>query len=139
MRKNDPIRNIMTTEVKSVQIGQNISDARKIMSELGVHHVPVLDTKKLVGVISTTDIMRLSFGLGSADPRQLDAVLDHTHKLKDAMHGTPVSIPEAGSVRDAAVALKDGDFHSLPVVDDNGDLAGIVTTTDLIGYLLDQY
>ena len=139
MRKNEPVKHIMTTDVKAVQVGQKLSDARHIMAELGVHHVPVVDGEKLVGVVSTTDIMRLSFGLGSADPRQLDAVLDHTYALKDAMHGEPVTISDGGTVRDAAEALKGGKFHSLPVVDGSGNLAGIVTSTDLISYLLEQY
>ena len=40
---------------------------------------------------------------------------------------------------EAAKALADGSFHSLPVVEANGDLVGLVTTTDLIRYLLEQY
>jgi CBS domain-containing protein len=43
------------------------------------------------------------------------------------------------SVKDAAMILQDSSLHSVLVVDDHGDLAGIVTTTDLIRYLLDQF
>ncbi|MCA9647487.1 MAG: CBS domain-containing protein, partial [Myxococcales bacterium] len=43
------------------------------------------------------------------------------------------------SVRDAAGELAGGSFHALPVVDGENRLQGIVTSTDLVRYLLDQY
>jgi CBS domain-containing protein len=42
------------------------------------------------------------------------------------------------SIKEVAEILATEDFHSLPVVD-NGSVAGIVTSTDVIKYLLDQY
>ncbi|MFM7834732.1 MAG: CBS domain-containing protein [Planctomycetaceae bacterium] len=49
-----------------------------------------------------------------------------------------VTMPATGTVRDAAVILSRGGFHSVPVVDGTR-LAGIVTSTDLIHYLVEQY
>jgi CBS domain-containing protein len=54
------------------------------------------------------------------------------------MKAEPVTIPVSGTVRDAANVLSRGEFHSLPVVDGR-KLAGMVTSTDLIRYLVDQY
>lgn len=139
MRKNEPVKAIMTTDVKTVQLGQPLSEARRLLSELDVHQVPVVDGGRLVGMVTTTDIMRLSFGLGSSDPKQLDAILDHTYALEDAMTAELVRITPGTTVRDAALVFQRGRMHSLPVVDDAGHLQGIVTTTDMIGYLLEQY
>jgi CBS domain-containing protein len=50
----------------------------------------------------------------------------------------PVSCCVSGAVRDAAVILSQGGFHSVPVVDGTR-LAGIVTSSDLIHYLVEQY
>jgi CBS domain-containing protein len=81
----------------------------------------------------------VSFGeFGNQDSRSLDAVLDHTYRLTDVMKAEPVTIPVSGTVRDAANVLSRGEFHSLPVVDGR-KLAGMVTSTDLIRYLVDQY
>jgi len=54
------------------------------------------------------------------------------------MKADPVTMPVTGTVRDAAQLLSSNGFHSVPVVDGK-NLAGIVTSTDLIRYLLDQY
>jgi CBS domain-containing membrane protein len=42
------------------------------------------------------------------------------------------------SIKEVAEILASKEFHALPVVDD-GSLVGMVTTTDLINYLIDQY
>lgn len=73
------------------------------------------------------------------DERTIDAVLDSQLRLADLMKPAPQTIRETATVRDAAQALAHGEYHSLPVVDGDGRLVGIVTSTDLIRYLLEQY
>jgi CBS domain-containing protein len=54
------------------------------------------------------------------------------------MISNPVTMPTTGTVRDAAQTLSTQGFHSVPVVDGK-KLAGLVTSTDLIRYLVEQY
>jgi len=49
-----------------------------------------------------------------------------------------VSVTSKNTIQEVAEFLAKKEFHALPVVDD-GKLKGIVTTTDLINYLLEQY
>jgi predicted transcriptional regulator len=76
MRKNDPITKIMAVEVITVQQGQKLSDVRHIICESGIHHVPIVDGKKLVGMISFTDLMKLNIVISGADDRTVDAIID---------------------------------------------------------------
>ncbi len=48
------------------------------------------------------------------------------------------SLPQTATVHDAAALLSDGEAHSVIVVDDRGELVGIVTTTDLVRHLRDE-
>lgn len=50
----------------------------------------------------------------------------------------PKSISPTTSIRDAAEILSKEEFHALPITQD-GELLGIITTTDVIKYLLEQY
>ncbi|MCA9085316.1 MAG: CBS domain-containing protein [Planctomycetaceae bacterium] len=139
MRKNDPVTHLMTKDVITLQLNEPLSKARRLFEESKIHHLPVVDGAKLVGILTWSDFLRVSFGeFGNQDARNLDAVLDHTYKLADVMHAEPVTIPVNGTVRDAAQTLSTHGFHSLPVVE-NGELRGLVTSTDLIRYLLEQY
>lgn len=139
MRKNDPVSNIMAVDIVSVQDGQPLSEVRRFMADLGVHHVPVLTGKKLVGLVSFTDMMKLSLVINGATEHTIDTIIDQQFTIKDVMSDNLVTLNVKDSVRQAADKLSEGSFHSLPVVDENDNLVGIVTSTDLIRYLSDQY
>jgi CBS domain-containing protein len=139
MKKNEPVSKIMSADPVSVTTNESVSGARKLMEQKGIHHLPVTEADRVVGIISSSDFLRVSFGeFGNQDERGLDAMLDHTYKLADLMNPNPVTVSNGDSIRDAARILATSDFHSLPVVDGT-KLVGIITSSDLIQYLLDQY
>ena len=139
MKKNEPIETIMSRDLITVRHGDPVSKARQLLETHGMHHQPVVNGSELAGIISWTDILRITFGdLTSQDSRSLDATLDHTYTLEDVMNKEPRTIGSSATVREAAQALGDGSYHSLPVVE-GGTLVGLVTSTDLIRYLADQY
>ena len=138
MKKHEPISKIMSTDLITVHHGDPISKVRQLASTHGVHHIPVVSGDQLVGIISWSDILRVSFGdTFETDQRTVDATLDHTFSIEQVMKKNPVSLQETATVRDAAEILSRGEFHAVPVVN-GGKLVGIVSTTDLIKYLLDQ-
>ncbi|HQX49204.1 MAG TPA: CBS domain-containing protein [Planctomycetaceae bacterium] len=139
MRKNDPVTHVMTKDVVHLDLNDPVSKARKLFELSGIHHLPVLSGTELVGLLTWSDFLRISFGeFGNQDVRSLDAMLDHTYQLKDVMKPDPITMPVSGTVRDAAQILSTSSFHSVPIVDGK-NLAGIVTSTDLIRYLIEQY
>lgn len=138
MKRNEPVSRIMTTQIVTVHTGQRLSEVRTAMTDGTFHHVPVVSGKKLIGMLSATDLLRVTYEYG-VDDRQNDTVLDHTVAIRELMTTTPVTLRDSGTIRDAVGILAEGRFHSLPVVDDAGDLVGLVTTTDLLRYLLEQY
>ena len=139
MKKNDPVTHIMSKKPVTLDSSDPVSKARQLFETTGVHHLPVVKGEALEGILSWTDFLRISFGeFGNQDSRGLDAVLDHTYTLRDVMKADPVTMPSTGTVRDAAHILSNNTFHSVPVVD-GGKLVGIVTSTDLIRYLVEQY
>ena len=139
MKKNESIAKIMSSDLVTIDHTQPVSKARQLLESGDHHHLPVIHGEDLVGIVSWNDILRVTFGeYGNQDGRSLDGILDHTYKLSDLMISEPAVIPVSGTVRDAANVLAHSNFHSLPVVDGK-KLVGLVTSTDLIRYLVDQY
>ena len=139
MKRHDSISHLMTRDVITVHHGDPISKVRALVREHDIHHIPVVKGDQLVGIITWSDILRVSFGDAfGTDERAVDATLDHTLTLEQVMKKDPVTLPETATVREAAEILATADFHSLPVVN-GGKLVGIVTTTDLIRYLLELF
>lgn len=126
MKHLDPVSHVMTTNVKTVQISQKMSEVLRILAENQIHHVPVVDGRRLSGMISTTDIIRLNITVSTADEWSIEEV----------MKRNLVTIDINDSVRKAAQLLSDGIFHSLPVINNERHLIGIITSTDLIRYLV---
>lgn len=135
MNSNAPLAEVMTPHPRSVQIGQKLSDVRAALADYRVHHLPVVDGKCLVGIISMTDL--LEFGFRPRDSHEdLDTYLDEQFSIPQIMQADVMTIPSNSTVVDAARALRTGSLHALPVVDEGGNLVGIVTSTDLVSYLL---
>jgi CBS domain-containing protein len=131
----------MTANPKTIHLKTPISEVGKIFSEGKFHHLPVLDGKELVGIVSYFDLIRVSFeqSFGVTDKKAVYAVLDHTLDIASIMTKDPLCIQAKSTIREAAEKLATGKFHSLPVVNEDHELIGIVTSKDLIDYLIKLY
>lgn len=139
MKRNEPVSSIMSTVLVTVHLGNKLSEVHALFRKHKIHHVPVVSGSKFIGLLTASDLLRVSWGDPySHDPREIDTLLD-TQEIRAVMQEDVKTILPTATIRDAAQALADGSFHCLPVVDAGGGLVGLVTTTDLIRYLLEQY
>lgn len=139
MKHHEPVSKIMSTELVTARHGDPISKVRRLLAEHGVHHIPVVSGETLQGLISSSDLHRLNFGDAfHVDQRSVDATIDHTFTLEQVMLKDPVTIGPDTSIREAAGILAKGKFHALPVVRGT-TLVGMLTSTDLIRYLHEQF
>ena len=137
MKHREAVSHIMSKDVKTVHRKQNLAEVQALMEEFKIRHIPVVDGEKVVGMLSRSDIMHARYGAIQGG-EELQTTLLEQMPVEKAMTADPKTISAGQSVRDAGVMLHEGHFSALPVIED-GKLAGIVTTKDLIGYLLDQY
>lgn len=139
MKKREPVTHIMTKDVLTADLStDDLHSVKDLIDNNKLRHVPITHNSKLVGIVSKTDINRLTFsslfeGQETAD----EAVLDML-KIEHVMSDKPKAIRPDTTIRDAAEIFANQEFHSLPVVEDD-NVVGIVTTTDVIKYMLEQY
>jgi CBS domain-containing protein len=133
--QSKPITDIMTRDVQTVHTGQRLSDVRRLIVDLPIHQVPVVDDGRLVGMISTNDMVRVTFEAFGRDDRSLDMILDSTYTVDEIMNRELITIEHTATIRDAARVLSTGSFHCLPIVSEGQHLEGLITSTDLIRYL----
>jgi len=139
MRHNEPVSHIMSKQMVTVHAAQTVSEVFKLLTENPIHHVPVVNGNKLVGLISSTDMMKLSLdAYGTPDAANAE-YLDSQFSVDQIMVTELVTAEPDEPIRSVATKLSTGALHSVPVVDTDKELVGIVTTTDLVNYLLDQY
>lgn len=139
MMKNELISNIMSTNLITIGTHNTLFDAEKLFKQHKIRHIPVVDNKKIIGILSLTDLLRLSFvDTYGEDDSQVDNAIYDMLGIEQVMVSNPVHVAPTKTIKEVAEILSKQEFHALPVVD-GGKLVGIVTTTDLLNYLLEQY
>ena len=138
MNTDVPLAEVMTPHPRSVQIDQKLSDVRAALSDYRIHHLPVVEGRRLVGIISVTDLLEFGFR-PRATHEDHDDYLDEHFSIEQIMQSNVVTIPSNSTVHDAAHTLSTGALHAAPVVDEDNRLVGIVTSTDLVSYLVSQF
>lgn len=129
------VKAYMTGAPVSIQSDGSALEALDLMLDHAIRHLPVLDSAgRVCGIVSFEDLraalpvaVHLTRPLDAADRR---AALDVS--VADAMTDTPVTIAADAPLEEAVTKMLEGRFGSLPIVDENGQLDGIVTQTDLL-------
>ena len=139
MKKRTPISQIMTTNVITLDFNNTLEHAEEMFKKHNIRHIPVVKGDVILGMLSYTDLMRISFADAvDDDEHYVDTVVYNMFTIEQVMASNVVSVASDTTIKEVAEILSQREFHALPVVDNN-KLVGIVTTTDLINYLLDQY
>lgn len=139
MKKSEPVSKIMSTNLITIGTDNTLFDAEKLFRRHKIRHIPVVNNKKIIGILSLTDLLRLSFvDTYGEDDSTVDTAIYNMLGIEQVMADNPVHVSSTKTIREVAQILAVNEFHALPVVD-NGNLVGIVTTTDLLNYLLEQY
>jgi|TARA_R110001592_G_scaffold72291_1_gene220760 CBS domain-containing membrane protein len=137
MKKRTPISKIMTTNVVTLNIADSLETAEKLFKEYKIRHIPVVKNKEVIGMLSYSDLLRISYSDVSEDEQNVETFMYDMFTIKQVMAKNLYMVPPYASVKDVAELLSKKEFHALPVVEDN-ELVGIVTTTDLINFLVEQ-
>ena len=119
MRHEARVADLMSTALVCVRDTDTIGTALREMQRGTLHHLPVVDEHlNLVGVLSSTDL-----GGGMCTPEQ---------RIGRFMSRAVVTVTAETPATDARDLMMENAFRSLPVVDSDGHLIGILTDTDLL-------
>jgi CBS domain-containing protein len=123
------IRTVMNDKVITVGPDDSLVDVAREIAAHGIGAVPVIDKRrKLVGVISTSDLVAFIHDGGKLDARV----------ARDVMTTPPISIDEFAPAQEAIGVIRNASIHYLPVTR-AGKLVGMVASSDLIRHLLGTY
>jgi CBS domain-containing protein len=132
--KPEPVRTVaeLLVEVREgskqvvvARLDDTVDDALKLFDSYDMHHLPVLDAERVVGIVSATDLLRHFARADSAGG---------SVPVAEVMTTEPEVIEAAAPVHKLVRRLAHAPFRCLPVV--QGDcFLDIVTTRDLVRYL----
>lgn len=139
MIRKRPISTIMTEQVITLNRDDSLEKANYLFKKHHIRHIPVVHENKLRGIVSYEDLMRLNFADAYSEKGALEEnTLSIISSVGQVMTKSMLTVHSSNTIREVAEIFSKREFHALPVVDSN-KLVGIITTTDLIQYLLKQY
>ncbi len=139
MKKNVPVSEIMTKKLVTLKTTDDLVTAERLFKKHHIRHIPVVEGDSIKGMLSYTDLLRISFADAVDEHEEyVDTIVYNMFSIPQVMANDVTSVTSKTTIKEVAQFLATKEFHALPVVDD-GKLVGIVTTTDLIKYLLGLY
>ncbi len=131
------VKERMTRNPVTVDEDASMHDALRLMHERKIRRLPVLRAGRLVGMVSEKDLL-----YASPSPATSLSVFEINYlvaqiKVKQLMSQTLVTVHEDTPLEEAARIMVDNKVGGLPVVNESGDLVGIITETDLFKIFLE--
>ncbi|GAA4963769.1 CBS domain-containing protein [Algibacter aquimarinus] len=138
MKQRTPVSAIMTKNIIGLKKSDDLQYAETLFNKHKIKHIPVVSGKAVIGMLSYSDLLKISYADVTEDESDVDAVVYNMFTIEQVMVKNVVTISSETTIKEATRRLAESDFHALPVVD-NGILKGIITTTDLLNYFVDQF
>lgn len=134
-----PVSAIMTKDLVTINHSDDLTTAELLFKKNNIRHIPVVNGSQIIGMLSYTDLLRISYA-DAVDEYEtdVDTMVYNMFTIEQVMAKKLVKVDSQSTIKEVAEILSEKEFHALPVVDKE-ELVGIVTTTDLINYLLEQY
>lgn len=125
------IHEIMTKQVITVEMDDDLSIVKDIFDNAKIHHLLVVEDGELMGVVSDRDLYRsISPNIGTCryTPRDLETLNKRIHMV---MTRHPKTLPETATIREAVELFSSNNFSCIPIVDDANHIRGIITWRDI--------
>jgi len=111
---NEPVHTIMTRNLITVKPEDFLSTVRQTFMNNSLHHLPVVEGEKIVGILTTYDLWKNEIA-----PENYS-----TAQVKEIMNTNIAKISPTDKIGTAAEVFLSNKFHALPVVDENNLLLG---------------
>ena len=130
------VRDYMAADPTTLGPDDPLLRAVLIVRSLSIRHIPVVKDGELVGLITDRDLARASPSiLGRTTPEEYNQVFQQ-NTIQRVMIKNPTTINADALLGDAVRMMHENKWGSIPVVDENSKLVGILTLTDVLRYAL---
>lgn len=120
------VKECMTKDPVTCSPDEDVRVSFGRLTDLRIRQAPVIEDGKLVGIVTDRDL-RMAV---------VETVSGQGLTVRSVMTPKPVTVAEDAPLREAAALLSKNKFNALPVLTAVGELAGVLTTTDVLNGLV---
>ncbi|MDM8526965.1 CBS domain-containing protein [Anaerolineales bacterium HSG24] len=137
--KQKLVRDWMSKKVIIISPKTALPEAHRLMSDHNIRRLPVLKNNQLVGMLTLGDVR-------GAEPSEATSLsiwevnyLLAKMKINQTMSPNPITISEDATIANAAKVMLDHKISGLPVVNETGDIVGIITESDIFRMIVNDW
>ena len=140
------VEDYMTRDPYCLSPDLSVDEAMSALLSKGISGAPVVENNKLVGVVSSFDFLRKEAFEGAILPvegssNQVEKYVETAQKIcgrnvEEVMTHNCITVSPKTSMQKAAAIMTEHNLHRLAVVEENGDLVGILSSVDVMRDLL---
>lgn len=136
-----PIKEVMSKDVISINPSERVVHGRRLMLDSKVGRLPVIDDDKLVGILTSKDLIKFFIDIKKNVPDIYQKNKIKEALISDIMSSNPLSANKNESISKADKLMIETGFSGLPIIDDSNKVIGIITQTDILKLIvnLDSY
>ncbi|TVL98749.1 MAG: CBS domain-containing protein [Candidatus Kuenenia stuttgartiensis] len=131
------VKEIMSKQLVTLNADSKLGFAEDIMYLGRIRHLPVVNGKEIVGILTQRDLYKASLTSIVTNWEENKTFLDSV-KVAEVMTKDVITISPNTSIEDAAQIMIDKKVGCLPVVEDKNTLLGLITETDVLQYFVHE-
>lgn len=130
------IVDVMTKDPLTVTPTETISQADDLMNTNRIRQLPVVQGKRLVGIVTDRDVRSFLSGSLLESPEARERAL--AAEVRDIMTTEPITVSQDDDLQEAVELMIEEKMGGIPVVDETEGLVGIVTYVDVLRCFLNR-
>jgi CBS domain-containing protein len=127
--RNEKVRSIAQREPVDVAPDVKLDEALAKMRAAGGDALLIVDGGRLVGILTERDVLTRILGQG----------VDGSRSVSDFMTAEPHTLPAEATLLEAMAAMEGGHHRNLPLVDEAGQIVGMLRQRDLLEYVAEAF
>lgn len=130
----DPLSTIMSTNVVTCSVDDEVDNVWRLMQKRSFTGLPVVKKNKLVGMVTQKDLLDSGANFPAFEAKK--GRFRAPSKISSVMKTPAISLQPTATIKETAEIMLKKNFGRIPVVDEKGELVGVVDREDIVSVFL---
>ena len=102
MKRRTPVSEIMTKDIIALDRSDDLERAEMLFKRYNIRHIPVVNEESIIGMLSYTDLLKISFADVSEDDHNVNTVVYNMFSIEQVMTKNLVCVTSDTTIREVA-------------------------------------
>lgn len=126
-----PISTIMTTDLVTLLTYESLVKAKDLFEKNNIHHIPVINSNKIIGVLSKSDLLYFMRAAKGRGDELIEAARLRSWRVEEIMCKAVFTLQKNDTIIQALDIFKNNQIHCIPILDGE-TLVGMITPHDIV-------